>query len=494
VTEAYVTDVSGRDVIWQSQPKQHLFITCPIKEVMYGGRAGGGKSDGLMMKPIFRQLIPAHEDYSRTGRKSRGRYLLIRKSYNRLKDLIARCQAVFPSVDPGVRYVSNEHMFYFPCGYRYELGHLEGPGDEQNYHGQEFSGVGIDQGEEIPFEQFMFLKSRLRTSDPVLKDRLILDVTANPGGPHGAWVKERYVEANRDGMKPITTEVTLSDGSKEKQTRIFIPAGLKDNKYLGRDYDAALSELPEHLRRMLRDGDWDVTVGAFFSNSWDKTVHVKKTFTIPESWQKFRSGDYGYNAPASIGWWAIDHDGNLVRFRELYVKNHTGEMLARRIMEIEQDLGLWDPNSGSLISGPLDPACWNKTGLEGVHGPSIAETMMTLGVRWYRADNNRIPGWNEMRKRLMARSGPRMDVPGVYCFENCKDSIRTIPSLLFDEHKPEDVDTKGEDHAADEWRYAAMSRPMATPKPVQRDDDQEEDELAYMRNKKRGGRMGYGGH
>ena len=50
--------------------------------------------------------------------------------------------------------------------------------------------------------------------------------------------------------------------------------------------------------------------------------------------------------------------------------------------------------------------------------------------------------------------------PMMYVFSNCKAFIRTIPLLLYDEHKPEDLDTDGEDHVADEARYFLMSRPI----------------------------------
>ena len=50
--------------------------------------------------------------------------------------------------------------------------------------------------------------------------------------------------------------------------------------------------------------------------------------------------------------------------------------------------------------------------------------------------------------------------PMMYVFSNCKAFIRTIPLLQYDEHKPEDLDTDGEDHVADEVRYFCMSRPI----------------------------------
>jgi hypothetical protein len=67
-----------------------------------------------------------------------------------------------------------------------------------------------------------------------------------------------------------------------------------------------------------------------------------------------------------------------------------------------------------------------------------------------------------MRARLVGDSEGR---PMIVCFETCLDSIRTIPALQHDAARPEDLDTTGEDHAGDDWRYACMSRPwIAAPK------------------------------
>jgi hypothetical protein len=83
-----------------------------------------------------------------------------------------------------------------------------------------------------------------------------------------------------------------------------------------------------------------------------------------------------------------------------------------------------------------------------------------------RADNKRIPqrgamgGWDQMRARLVGDDEGRAMI---VCFSTCTDSIRTIPALQHDPDRPEDLDTDGEDHAADEWRYACMSRPWTKP-------------------------------
>jgi hypothetical protein len=131
------------------------------------------------------------------------------------------------------------------------------------------------------------------------------------------------------------------------------------------------------------------------------------------------------------------------------------ETVADRIRQLEH-------NDGRIAYGVLDPAAFASDG-----GPSIAERMARRGVYFRRADNARVPargalgGWDQLRARLVGEGGR----PGIYVFSTCADTIRTLPALQHDAGRPEDVDSDGEDHAADEVRYACMSRPFV-PRPV----------------------------
>jgi hypothetical protein len=113
--------------------------------------------------------------------------------------------------------------------------------------------------------------------------------------------------------------------------RRFIPASLKDNPYLmeGGQYEANLLSLPEMQRRQLLDGDWAVADGAAFSE-FRQSDHVIEPFTIPHTWRRFRSCDYGYSSYSAVHWFAIDPNYNtLINYRELYVTKHTGRDLAK---------------------------------------------------------------------------------------------------------------------------------------------------------------------
>jgi hypothetical protein len=106
--------------------------------------------------------------------------------------------------------------------------------------------------------------------------------------------------------------------------------------------------------------------------------------------------------------------------------------------------------------GVGDPSIWKFDG-----GPSIGERLGKLGVRFRRADNSRVAGWDQVRQRLIGDDG----VPMMYFFKDCIDTIRTLPVLTHDKHRMEDINTTEEDHAADEIRYACMSRPFTRKAP-----------------------------
>src|SRR6185436_19149824 len=151
--------------------------------------------------------------------------------------------------------------------------------------------------------------------------------------------------------------------------------------------------------------------------------------------------------------------GAIVRYREWYGMRPgepnvglklTAEAVAQGIREREAD----DPKP---MLGVADPAIFAEDG-----GPSIAHRMMSQGVLFRPADNKRVPsrgamgGWDQLRSRLVGDDDGR---PMMLLFSTCRDLIRTLPALQHDDARPEDVDSDSEDHAADETRYACLSRP-----------------------------------
>jgi hypothetical protein len=381
-------------------------------------------------------------------------------------------------------------------GSKIYLCHCKDEKDIYKYQGAEIHVLLIDELTHFTETMYRFLRNRVRMvglSVPAQYagsfPRILCG--ANPGNIGHLWVKMTFVSA----VEPMTiTQMPPAEGGMQRQ---YIPARLEDNPSMTVDdpgYEGRLEGLgSESLVRAMRWGDWDVIEGAFF-DCWDAKRHVVRPFDIPENWTRLRSGDWGSAKPFSFGWWAVVADpyragsillprGCLVRYREWYGCVPGKPNVGLKMHADQVGLGLLDREKGDprITDGVLDPAAFAEDG-----GPSIHDRIVTGSgnkVFFRPADNKRVPGrgalggWDQMRGRLI---GDGDGNPMVVCFSTCVDSIRTIPALQHDQSKPEDLDTDAEDHAADEWRYACMSRPWTgaekPPEKPRRDRWDREDE------------------
>lgn len=442
-------------VVWQPQPAQVRFLCRPEYEALYGGAAGGGKSEALVMEAVRQVHIPHY------------RALILRKTYPELSELIGKSLSYYPRAFPGARFNETKHRWTFPSGATVEFGAMHRTADKLKYQGRTWDFIAFDELTHFTWEEYSYLFSRNRPIGP--GTRVYIRSTANPGGVGHGWVKDRFITAAPAGTRIVAEmDVKNPDGSisKVKRDRVFIPASVYDNKILlsnDPNYIASLSLLPDAERRALLEGDWDSFSGQVFREWTDdpthyddrKGSHVIRPFAVPPEWPVYRGFDWGYSRPFSVGWWAIDHDGCMYRVRELYgctSEPNTGvkwtpEQLARRIREIEKD----DPNlAGRRIHGIADPAIWDGSG-----GESIADVMERAGVYFDKADHARISGKMQIHNRLaFDEDGKAM----LYVFSSCRQFIRTMPALVYSQTDVEDVDTDCEDHIYDETRYVAMER------------------------------------
>ncbi len=293
--------------------------------------------------------------------------------------------------------------------------------------------------------------------------------TCNPGGPGHNWVKDRYIDAGE--YEVVVDDFTNPfDGRVVRLDRIFIPARLSDNpKLIVTDplYIARLQQSGSaQLVRAWLEGDWNIVEGAFF-DKW-RVRNIVRPFQIPSDWPRFRSFDWGYAAPFSVGWWAMATDpfptdgvtiprGALVRYREWYGSNGRPNE-GRKLTAEDVAHGIVSRERGEVMSKSVaDPSIFSSDG-----GPSLAERMSPICGLWKRADiarvgrNGALGGWDQMRKRIIGDG----TTPMLFVFDTCRDFIRTVPVLQHDPDRPEDLDTNSEDHVADEVRYACMSRPL----------------------------------
>jgi hypothetical protein len=453
--QKYVEDV---EVAFKPNPgPQTLFLSAIEQEVLYGGAAGGGKSIGILVDPL------------RYVHFSDFRAILFRRTNDALRELIQNSKELYPKAFSKVKWNAQKSTWTFPSGAEIWLTYLDRDDDVIRYQGQAFSWIGFDELTQWPTPYpWDYMRSRLRTTNPNIP--LCMRATTNPGGVGSHWVRKMFITPATWGTafpaRDIETDAMLvypKTHDKAGQPlfhRRFIPARLQDNPYLWEDgqYEANLLALPEAQRRQLLEGDWDVVEGAAFPE-FRRHIHTCDSFEIPRGWLKFRACDWGYAAPACVLWFAVDWDSTLYVYRELYIKGVDAAEFAGIVTEMER--------GDKIQYGVLDSSTWAK---RGDVGPSIAETMIKHNCRWRPADrspNSRVNSKMELHRRLVEReTGLRDDnneqikKSGLIIFNNCVNLIRTLPLLPLDKTKPEDVDTKAEDHAYDALRYGCMSRPM----------------------------------
>ncbi len=190
-------------------------------------------------------------------------------------------------------------------------------------------------------------------------------------------------------------------------------------------------------------------------------------FKIPSGWEIVRGYDFGYAKPFSVGWYAIDYTGTIYRIREYYGcvegSPNVGTQMepteqAQMIRQIEEtDVNL----KGRKITGIADPSIFDRS-----RGKSVADMMAENGVYWSGGDNHRIAGKMQYHYRLAFDEN---GIPKFYVFNTCKNFIRTIPDLVYDEKNVEDIDTTQEDHIYDECRYVFMQHPIPMRRSVKKE-------------------------
>ena len=429
---------------------QTAFLASSEREVLYGGAAGGGKSYAMLADPL---RYITHPQFSG---------LLLRHTTEELRELVWKSQELYPKIIPGIKWSERKFQWEVPNGGRLWMSYLDRDEDVLRYQGLSFSWIGFDELTQwsTPFA-WNYMRSRLRTAASDLP--VYMRSSTNPGNRGHAWVKKMFIDPSPPNQSFWATDIDTGDvmtypegHSRSGQPlfkRRFIPAKLSDNPYLTKsgDYETMLLSLPEHQRRQLLEGDWDVAEGAAFPE-FKRSIHVVEPYSIPSDWTRFRACDYGYGSFTAVLWFAVAPDESLVVYRELYVTKVLAEDLAEQVLALE---------AGERIRyGVLDSSCWHK---RGDTGPSIAERMIVRGCRWRPSDRSagsRIAGKNEIHRRLQIDQYTRH--PRMIFFQNCTQTIADLPTIPLDKSNSEDIDTKVKnDHTYDALRYGVMSRPRS---------------------------------
>jgi len=386
------------------QPAQQPFFDARERFVCYGGARGGGKSWCVRQKSILM-----------AARWAGIRILIMRRTLVELREnhiRILRAQ-----LNGVADYKATDKAFEFPNGSLIAFGYCDSESDVDQYQGQEYDVIFMDEATHFTEYQYSTLTACLRGVNDFPK-RMYL--TCNPGGVGHAWVKRLFIDRQfKKGERP--------------EDYVFFKALVTDNRILMEkdpEYVRRLDNLPSGLREAWRDGNWDVFVGQYFTE-WEREKHVCEPFQPPEWWRWYISIDYGLDMLAAllIG---VDDTGDAYVVGEVYEGRDLGEghdgLIVSEAAKAVKALG-----DGRWITAYLAPPdLWNA---RQETGKSVADIFAEHGVYLTKTSNDRVDGWMAVKEWLKVRDGE----PRLHFFPNCRNIIRTLPLLQYDEKKPNDV-------------------------------------------------------
>lgn len=292
-------------------PKQETALGLDVKELLFGGAAGGGKSDFLLRGALQYAHVPGYSA------------LILRTDLQRLRlagGLIPRSQEWL--VGKGADWNGNNFMWTFPSGATLQFGYLSSSMDKYRYGSSEYQYIAFDELTEFMEEDYLYLFSRLRK-------KINIDVpyriraASNPGGKGHDWVRQRFVteEAMVD-LKVGELKTVYYTSSSGDSRRAFIPAKIKDNPAVNPDdYIANLMHLSPVERERLMNGDWTVMPTGLIKSKWLRYYKMRNKMV-----------DLLVSRP--------DREGNTIHTNEVLYEFHEDE--ATRFMVVDSAGGVED--------------------------------------------------------------------------------------------------------------------------------------------------------
>lgn len=419
-------------------PKQEQFLRSLRRRVCYGGARGGGKSWVVRAKATLLAL-------NYPGIK----IIILRRTYADLwqNHVLELRKLLEPDI---ATYRDSEKAMVFPNGSRIRFVYCAAEADVLQYQGQEYDIMFLDEATQFTEYMYNCLVASNRGANE-FPHRMYL--TCNPGGVGNAWVKRLFIDKDyTDAENPDDYE--------------FIPAKVYDNKVLvdkDPEYVRMLETLPEDMRRAWLNGDWNVFAGQYF-REWRDDIHIIDPIEIPVWWRRYFAMDYGLDMLAGY-WIAVDGEGQAYVYREVYQSGLIASEAAQKIKEL---------TCGENIDQWLAPPdLWNR---RNDTGRSVADIFVEQDIPLTKVDNDRINGWQDVHEWLKpydtvdAVTGETKKTAGLRFFRSCRNVIRCLPMIQYDEHKANDVAKEPHEltHAPDAIRYFCSGRPFAGKPPEEK--------------------------
>lgn len=410
------------------------------KYLLYGGAASGGKSYFLRWAAIGLGMYY----FSKYGLRNVP-IGLFSQDYPTLKDRqVIKMKNEIPPFLGSLRESRDEgYAFIGAPEYGSFLVLLRNLDDPSKYKSAEFAAVLVEELTENTVDTFDDLRFRMRYGS--ITDVKFIGAT-NPGGIGHGFVKKKWVKPD------------MSDPDSEQDRFFFVQGKYSDNKYTTDEYVKQLAALPEDKRRAYMDGDWDVFAGQYFQE-WRDNLHIINPF-IPDKnsvivggmdWGRVDSFAFYLTEVTKINY----NGGHFYRsrvFMEVYGTEKTPEEWSKTIKERLKGYSLelkdisWIRADTQIYSKSIDAKALD-----------IYTQFVQSDPEWRRlkpANKDRIGGWENLHRWFsIAPDG----LPYLQFASTCTNAIRTLPDLVHDENKVEDVSNKGEDHAGDSIRYLHMA-------------------------------------